>query len=327
MQNINNTLGKKAHSFSPKQRIGLLGGLALLMMVIFMTINLGSNLNYILWHRGWILLTMLVVGFSASISTVLFQSITHNRILTPSIMGFEALFVLIQTLIIFFCAITPHFWLFSLIKFGVETLLLVGFSVLLYRWLFALVHFNINMVLMVGIILGTLFRSASALLQRLLDPNEFSILQSRIFATFTRSAPELIMMSLVIIVIISLIIWHKRYQFDVLSLGRNQAINLGVEYSRAVTTTLLLVSILVAISTALVGPLTFLGLIVANIAYLITGSHQHRYILPVAFLLSVIALVGGQLILEYGLNMAGSLSVVLEFIGGILFIYLILKRL
>ncbi|WP_392553521.1 iron chelate uptake ABC transporter family permease subunit [Orbus wheelerorum] len=326
MQKIKEHSRLSSIKLSPKQRIGLLLFLVAVIMTLFMTINLGNNLHYILVRRGYILFTMVIVAFAASISTVLFQSVTNNRILTPSLMGFEALFILIQTLIVFFYSGTSSYWLFNIIKFIGESCLLVAFSVLLYRWLFSSVHFNINLILMIGIVLGTLFRSAATLLQRLLDPNEFSVLQSRMFATFTKTTPELIWFSALVVFFFGFILWRKRYLFDVLALGRSHAINLGVDYRRTVTTTLLLVSILVAVSTALVGPLTFLGLMVANLAYLLAGSCQHRYILPTAFLLAVIALIGGQLILEYGLHMAGSLSVVLEFIGGIFFIYLVLKR-
>lgn len=326
MPSVKHSLRLNRMQLSPKQRLGILLLLVLIVITIFMTINLGNNLHYILVRRGYILFTMVIVAFAASIATVLFQSVTNNRILTPSLMGFEALFILIQTIIVFFYNGTSSYWVFSIIKFIGESCLLVAFSVLLYRWLFSSVHFNINLILMIGIVLGTLFRSASTLLQRLLDPNEFSVLQSRMFATFTRAAPELIWFSAFVIFFFGFILWRKRYVFDVLALGRTHAINLGVDYQRIVTTTLLLVSILVAVSTALVGPLTFLGLMVANLAYLLAGSSQHRYILPTAFLLAIIALIGGQLILEYGLNMAGSLSVILEFIGGIFFIYLVLKR-
>lgn len=326
MLNVKHQSKINSFSLSQTQRLLLLFCLAVIVMIIFMTINLGHNLQYILIRRGYILFTMVLVAFSVSISTVLFQSVTNNRILTPSLMGFEALFILIQTLMMFFYTGAASYWLFSIIKFVIETSLLVAFSILLYRGLFVSVKFNINLVLMIGIIIGTLFRSVSALLQRLLDPNEFAVLQSRIFATFTRATPELIWFTALVVIILGVILWRKRYIFDVLALGRNHAINLGVNYNKTVITTLFFLSILVAVSTALVGPLTFLGLMVANLAYLIAGSSQHRFILPTAFLLAVIALIGGQLILEYGLNMAGSLSVVLEFIGGIFFIYLVLKR-
>lgn len=171
-----------------------------------------------------------------------------------------------------------------------------------------------------------MFRSFSNLLQRLMTPSEFAILQSRIFATFTRAEPVLIIFSLIIAGVIGLFLWRMRYRFDVLALGRDNAINLGVDYQKSVTIILLLVSVLVAISTALVGPFTFLGLLIANLAYSVSGSSQHRFLLPTAVLLGIIFLVGGQLFLAQVLNLVGALSIVIEFIGGSLFIFLLLKK-
>ncbi|WBM60440.1 iron chelate uptake ABC transporter family permease subunit [Providencia sp. PROV188] len=326
MEKVNSLSLPVKRTFTPIQRIGLLAALSVLSIILYMTINLGSNLAYILPHRGYIVLTMIIVAFGSGVSTVLFQTIANNKILTPSIMGLEALFILLQTIFVFYTDSFPVSWLLNIGKFLLESSLLVIFSVLLYRWLFISVKMNINLVLMVGIILGTLFRSVATLLQRLMDPNEFSILQSRMFATFTKGTPELILFTLVITVIVGVLLWRMRYCFDVLALGQANAVNLGINYRQQVTVILLLISVLVAISTALVGPLTFLGLMVANLAYYIAGSSQHRYLLPVSFLLGVIALVGGQLVLEYGLNKAGTLSVVLEFVGGIFFIYMVLRR-
>ncbi|MBG6241427.1 MAG: enterobactin ABC transporter permease [Candidatus Symbiopectobacterium sp. Dall1.0] len=311
---------------TPAKRLWLLGALALTTIVIFMTIKLGSNLQYILVHRGLTLATMLLVAFAASTSTLLFQTVTNNRILTPSIMGFENLFVLIQTLIIFVFGAKGIPWVGVSGKFLCEALLLVMFSAVLYRWLFLGRRDNLHLVLLVGIICGTLFRSASSLMQRLLTPTEFAVLQGRMFATFTRAVPELIALTALIVVMVAIVIWRRRFELDVLALGRNSAVNLGINFNRSVTLILLLVSVLVAVSTALVGPFTFLGFMVANLAYLVAGSSQHRILLPTAFLLGVISLVGGQLILEHLLNMAGALSVVIEFIGGTLFILLLLKK-
>nr|WP_246856738.1 iron chelate uptake ABC transporter family permease subunit [Brenneria sp. CFCC 11842] len=314
------------YALSPRRRLWLLGALALTAMAIFMTVNLGSNLRYILTHRGLMLATMLLVAFAASASTVLFQTVTNNRILTPSIMGFEALFILIQTILVFVFGVRGIPALGIQGKFFMEALLLVLFSAVLYRWLFTGNRNNLHLVLLVGIICGTLFRSMANLMQRLLDPSEFAIVQGRMFATFTRAAPELIGLSAAISALVAVMIWRMRFRFDVLALGRSTAINLGVDYKRSVTVILLLVSVLVAISTALVGPLTFLGFMVANLAYMIIGTSQHRFLLPAAFMLGIIALVGGQLILEHLLDMSGALSVVIEFIGGSLFILLLLKK-
>ncbi|OCG09624.1 enterobactin ABC transporter permease [Gilliamella apis] len=311
---------------SSRNTVLILLGIALFCVIFFMTFNLKGNISYILTHRTWIVLTMILVAFSAATSTLLFQTVTNNRILTPSIMGFESLFVLIQTVVIFFIDAQGIPYIGIVGKFIFESSLLILFSLFLYRGLFTKLKQNLHLVLLIGIILGTLFRSFSNLLQRLMTPTEFAVLQSRIFATFTRAEPVLIVFSLIIASIIGLFLWRMRFRFDVLALGRDNAINLGVDYQKSVTIILLLVSVLVSISTALVGPFTFLGLLIANLAYSISGSSQHRFLLPTAFLLGVIFLVGGQMFLERVLNMVGALSIVIEFIGGSLFIFLLLKK-
>ena len=311
---------------SSRKTVLILLGIALFCVIFFMTFNLRGNISYILTHRAWIVLTMILVAFCAATSTLLFQTVTNNRILTPSIMGFESLFVLIQTVVIFFIDAQGIPYIGIVGKFIFESSLLIIFSLFLYRGLFTKLKQNLHLVLLIGIILGTLFRSFSNLLQRLMTPTEFAVLQSRIFATFTRAEPVLIVFSLVIASIIGLYLWRMRFRFDVLALGRDNAINLGVDYQKSVTIILLLVSVLVSISTALVGPFTFLGLLIANLAYSISGSSQHRFLLPTAFLLGVIFLVGGQMFLERVLNMVGALSIVIEFIGGSLFIFLLLKK-
>lgn len=319
------SVNQKRYTISQK-RVFLLFILSLICISCFMTLNLKGNISYILMHRTWIVLTMILVAFAASTSTLLFQTVTNNRILTPSIMGFESLFVLIQTVVIFFIDTQGIPYIGIIGKFVFESLLLILFSLFLYRGLFTKLKQNLHLVLLIGIILGTLFRSFSNLLQRLMTPTEFAVLQSRIFATFTRAEPILIIFSLIIASVIGVFLWKMRFRFDVLALGRDNAINLGIDYQKSVTIILLLVSVLVAISTALVGPFTFLGLLIANLAYSISGSSQHRYLLPTAFLLGIIFLVGGQMFLERVLNMVGALSIVIEFIGGSLFIFLLLKK-
>ncbi|KGT95011.1 enterobactin ABC transporter permease [Erwinia typographi] len=318
--------GMRRRDSTPVRRLWLLAALALAAIVLFMTINLSGNLRYILVHRGLILATMLLVAFASGVATLLFQTVTNNRILTPSIMGLEALFILIQTATIFFIDAEGFRSLGVIGKFLGESLLLLIFSLALYRWLLTGLGLDLHKVLLIGLVFGTLFRSLSGLLQRLLAPGEFAVLQGRVFATFTRAPPEIIALASVIVLPIALAVWRLRYELDVLALGRSAALNLGVPYQQKTLTLLLLVSLLVAISTALVGPLTFLGLLIANLTYQIIGSHRHQYLLPGVFLTGTIALVGGQLVLERMLNMAGTLSVVIEFAGGALFLYLLIKK-
>ena len=153
----------RALSLTPK-RLLLLSIIALTAIVIFMTINLRGNIQYILVHRGLILATMLLVAFAAGVATVLFQTVTNNRILTPSVMGLEALFILIQTMLVFFVDAYGFRVLGIMVKFLFLSLLFLVFSVFRYRWLLTGVGINLHKVLLVGLVCGTLFRSLSSLM-------------------------------------------------------------------------------------------------------------------------------------------------------------------
>ena len=132
--------------------------------------------------------------------------------------------------------------------------------------------------------------------------------------------------STIIVIAVSLVAFRLGHTFDVLALGRSQAINLGVPYKRTVVTILMLVSVLVAVSTALVGPITFFGLLVASLAHGLVGTSRHKFVLPAAVLLSIIFLVGGQTVLERVFAFDTALSIIIEFLGGIVFIFLVLRR-
>ncbi|WP_323959458.1 iron chelate uptake ABC transporter family permease subunit [Arthrobacter sp. JZ12] len=295
------------------------------LVVTFMTIDLKGNLGYVLPLRANKVAAMLLVAYAVGISTVLFQTVTGNRILTPSIMGFDALYILLQTFLAFTIGTQALMTMGAGTRFILEVVLMVGFSWLLYRWLFVGGGKSLHLVLLVGIVFGTLFRGISSLLQRLIDPSEFVVLQDLFFASFNNVDSSLLGVSALTILAASIAGWRIRNRFDVLALGRETAVNLGVNHRTTVTQVLVICSVLVAVSTALVGPITFFGLLVASVAYQLCSVFRHRYVLPIAVLLGAIALLGGQLTLERIFGFDTALSIVIEFIGGIVFIALLLK--
>ena len=115
-------------------------------------------------------------------------------------------------------------------------------------------------------------------------------------------------------------------KLDVLSLGKEQAINLGLDYDGLVKKMLVAVSILVSVSTALVGPITFLGILVTNLAYQMLKDYRHRIIIPTAILISLVALIGGQFLVERVFEFNTTIGVIINFIGGLYFIYILLKE-
>ena len=309
----------------PAILIPVLGVIALLAAVAFMTIGAKGSWSFILSFRGTKLAAMVLVAYSIAVSTVLFQTVTNNRILTPSIMGFDALYILIQTVIVFFFGAVHIDWIGPNMRFITETVVMVLFAGSLYYWLFSGAARSLHLVMLVGIICGVFFRSLSNLMQRMLDPDLFAVLQDRFFASFNTINADILTLSAIIVAAVSLYGWRLLHVFDVLALGREPAINLGVDHRRVVRLILLMVTVLVAVSTALVGPITFFGLLVANLAYMLAGSGKHRVVLPIAVLLAIICIVGGQTILERAFAFNTALSVIIEFLGGLVFIILLVR--
>ncbi|WP_274631296.1 iron chelate uptake ABC transporter family permease subunit, partial [Arvimicrobium flavum] len=317
--------GPARAAFGQRTVLALLGLLALAAVIAFMTLGANGRWDFVLPFRGVKLAGMVLVAYAVAVSTILFQTVTHNRILTPSIMGFDALYGLIQTLLVFQLGPTLVQNTDSRLLFLGEVAAMVLFSGLLYRWLFAGGRRSLHLLLLVGVITGVLFRSISGFLQRIIDPNEFAILQDRLFASFNIAETDLLTVSAILIGVASVAGWRIMHRFDVLALGREMAVNLGVDYTRTVSIVLVIVAILVSVSTALVGPVTFFGLLVASLAWQIMPSHRHVHVLPAAVLIAVICVVGGQVVLERILAFDSVLSIVIEFVGGLIFLGLLLK--
>jgi iron complex transport system permease protein len=304
----------------------ILSVLALASIVLFMTLGAKGSWSFILPFRGKKLLGLILVAYSVAVSTVLFQTVTNNRILTPSIMGFDALYVLIKTSIVFFLGVGALTSISGEWQFIFSLVAMVTFSGFLFRWLFLGEERSLHLLVLVGIIFGTLFRSFSNLMQRMMDPGAFNVLQDTLFASFSTTDPSLLGISSVIVGVVSVVGYRLMHVYDVLNLGRAHAINLGVDYKRTVAIILVLVSVLVSVSTALVGPVTFFGLLVVTLAHSLIGNSLHRFVLPASILLGIIALVGGQTLLERVFAFDTALSIIIEFLGGVVFIALVLRR-
>lgn len=304
----------------------ILAIIAALFCGLYLFQGLNGSYDYALPRRGIKVLAMVITGVAIAYSTVIFQTITHNRILTPSIMGLDSLYLLLQTVIIFFFGSGHMMIINKHVNFVLSIGAMVIFALILYRFLFRGGKQPIYFLLLVGIIVGTFFGSITTFLQVLIDPNEFMLVQDKMFASFNNVSGELVWWALAIVVITFIVGWRSINELDVLSLGRDTAINLGISYDKVVKTMLILSSVLIAVSTALVGPITFFGLIVANLSYQFFKTYKHSVLIAGASVMSVIALVGGQWVVERIFTFSTTLSVIINFVGGIYFIYLLLKE-
>lgn len=309
-----------------KAKLGLLAAVAIILVAVFLFIDLGGSWHYAFPRRIKKVLAIILTGGAIALSTTVFQTVTNNRILTPSVMGLDSLYILIQTTVIFvFGSFTLH-TLGSNVNFLINVAAMILFSGVLYRILFKREGNNIYFLLLIGMIFGTLFSSMSSFMEVLIDPNEFQYVADKMFASFNNVKTELLVLSFIVVAITLLYFARFAKYLNVLALGREQAINLGVNYDYVVKRLLIIVAVLISVATALVGPITFLGLLVVNVAYEVMKTYRHSLLITASVLISIIALVGGQLVVERVFTFSTTLSVIINFIGGVYFIYLLLKE-
>ncbi|MDY2883589.1 MAG: iron chelate uptake ABC transporter family permease subunit [Romboutsia timonensis] len=323
--------GKKIIKGDRKQNLHmpiiLLSLMILVSSVLFllMGINQGS-MDYALSKRIPRLIAIILTGGCIGFSTIIFQTITDNRILTPNVMGIDSLYVAIQTVLIFVFGSTSTFVSNKKINFLICLVFMILGTYLLYKLIFKRDNANIIFVLLIGMICGTFFRSLSSFMQMVIDPNEYLVLQNKLFASFNNVNVDILFLSIVLVLLMIPFVWDDIKYYDVMSLGKDQAINLGVDYDNLMKKSFIIIAILIAISTSLVGPLTFLGILVANITREMMKTYKHSYLITVSILVSIFTLVFGQLLMERILKLSTPVSVVINMIGGIYFMYLLYKE-
>lgn len=271
-------------------------------------------------------IAMAVVAVCQAVATVAFQTVTNNRIITPSIMGFESLYVAIHTSTVYFLGAAGLNNARTLEMFVIQLVLMVGLSLILYTWLLAGDNPNMHAMLLVGIVLGGGLGSVSTFMQRLLTPSEFDVLTARLFGSVNNADPAYYPLAVPLVLVAAGLMYVNSRRLNVLGLGRDVAVNLGVSHKKHAVFTLVLVSVLMAVSTALVGPMTFLGFLVATLAYQFADTYDHRYVFPMAALLGYCILAGAYFIMNHIFYAQGVVSIIIELVGGLTFLIVVLRK-
>ncbi|EPW9668693.1 enterochelin ABC transporter permease CeuC [Campylobacter coli] len=307
-----------------RKKILILAFLTLIMALVFVFAGLKDFDEYALKNRFLQIAAIVIVAICIAISTVIFQTLCNNKILTPAIIGLDSLYMLLQSALVFSLGSANLSVYRNDINFLITLACMVVFSLGLYKILFSSDK-SIYLIMLLGLIFGTLFSTLSSFFEILIDPDEFMIIQRRMFASFDNVAFDVL--ALAYIVTLLSFIWIFRYMkfLDPLSLGKDLSINLGINYQKISKHLMIIIAILTSISTALVGPITFLGLLVVNITYELFKTAKHSILLLACILISILALLGGVFFVSRIFDYNTTISVIINFLGGIYFIYLVLK--
>ncbi|MDY3006820.1 iron chelate uptake ABC transporter family permease subunit [Anaerococcus porci] len=285
-----------------------------------------SSYKIIVKNRMNTIIAITIASVCQALSTISFQSITNNRVITPSLLGFEAVYSTIHTAMMFFFGVSAFLAFRDVSSFVLQIAIMVVLCLLLYGFMLNGKYANIHYMLLIGVVIGTGLRSLSAFMRRILSPSEFDILQAKLFASVSKSDPSYFKIAIPIVLISSLILFLYANKLNVLSLGKDIAVNLGLNYKRLANLILILVSILMSVSTALVGPMTFFGFLSASITYEICKSFDHKYLFIMAILLAFSILSLSYFLMFHVFSAQGVVTIIIELFGGLLFLSVILRK-
>ena len=303
--------------------------IAIIIVAAFLFIGVKFHnhklLRYAMKLRIPKVIAMIITAFAIGAATIIFQSVINNTIVTPCLLGMNALYTLIHTSVVFVLGSGSILFTNDNLSFLVDLVLMGIIATVVYSWLFKMTGHNVLYVLLVGTVLTSFFSSIQSTLTRVMDPNEYDTLLTSLVASFSNINSGIIIFSVIILALIGVIFRKEFALLDVITLGKEQAINLGVDYDRCIRRLLLAITLCIAVATAMVGPISFLGLIIANISRQLLKTYRHTQLIAGAALMGVIALIGGQFIVERVFVYSIPISVFITVAGGIYFLYLILK--
>ena len=304
--------------------------LAVVAAAAYMLVEVNFNNErlffYALKLRTPKLIVMVITAFVIGGASLVFQSVINNTIVTPCLLGMNSLYTLIHTAVVFCAGSTSVLANNANASFAVDLVIMGITATVIYGWLFKKTNYNVLYVLLIGTVLTSFFSSIQSTLTRVMDPNEYDNLLSTLVASFSNVNSEIIVFSVVVLGALIFVLRKDLALLDVITLGRQQAVNLGVDYDRTIRRLLLGVTICIAVATAMVGPISFLGLIIANLSRQLLQTFRHGQLILGSALFGMIVLVAGQLIVEHVFTYSIPVSVFITVGGGIYFLYLLLTR-
>lgn len=295
------------------------------LAIVFIFIGSGLDFDYVIPKRLLRLATIILGGVCVAFSSIIFQTIVGNRILTPSIMGYEAVYLLWQVMLLYLMGTQTLSWFSSNGNFFISMLVMLLYSWLIHQWLLRRKRSDVFQLLLIGLVLTMVMGTAIQFFQLKISPGEFSIFQGLSYASFNRVHPTALIYAAFVAVIVFLLLRKTFPILDVLILGREQSISLGIDHHKYVQFYLALIALLVAISTSLIGPTAFMGVFIANIAYALVGSLRHKFTLAIGSAIAIVIFIVAQILVEHVFNYKTTVSILVNLVCGVYFLTLMVR--
>lgn len=316
----------------------IIGGTALvlvILVVLFSTIgsvnlSLGEIISSLIHQDNSMVMTIVykmrlprnvlavLIGANLAASGVLLQSVMKNPLADPGITGVSSgASVAAIIILLLMPQLSGALPLFAFVGGAIACAL-----VFIMAWKNGL---RPERIVLAGVAINTILGGFISLLSTLFSDR----IQSAILwlngslATKTWSHVDMLFLYSLIGLGLSLFLIRSA---NVLQLGDESAKNLGFNVSRTRLVISAVAVFLAAISTAVVGIISFIGLIVPHIARLLMGS-DHKYTIPFSMVLgAIVLLIADTLARTIGGSIEIPVGVITSIVGGPFFLYLLRKR-
>lgn len=295
------------------------------LALAFLFLGANFDFNYVIPKRLARLAAIVIGGVCVAVSSIVFQTIAGNRILTPAVMGYEAVYLLLQSLLILAMGMHSVVLLGQNGNFVVSIALMLAYSWAIHYWLFRDGKNNVYFLLLLGFVLTMVIATFTQFIQLRISPGEFAILQGFSQASFNKAQPAQLLTSALLVGAACVAVLKTLPALDVLALGREQAISLGIDYRRMVQLQLALIAVLVAVSTSLLGPTAFMGIFVANTSYALARTARHRVTLPLGCAIAIVIFLAAQLLVEHVFNYRTTVGILVNLVCGAYFLALMVR--
>ena len=241
-------------------------------------------------------LSAIGVGAGLAVCGVLLQTLFHNPIVGPNVLGISS-----------GASLGIAFGIMGSAAFGIQ---LSTWSLSLYGWIGALLISILvlifsekvrqhSSVLLFGVIISGVAGAGTTLLEYLCPSVE---LKKYIYWSMGSLHDVSLMQSLVMLFITLLILSFFYFfagKLDLMLLEHFEAINLGLDVKKVRFWAIAWVSIFVSIATVLVGSIAFVGLMVPHLARWMLKDYQHRKIIIISAILGALVVVVCDLLSSY----------------------------
>ncbi|WP_018247960.1 FecCD family ABC transporter permease [Orenia marismortui] len=270
----------------------------------------------------------ILVATGLAISGTVLQAITKNDLADPGILGINSGAALAVVIYIYYMNGNVYAGISNTTIFTMPLIALLGavlgsFLIYTFAWKKGI---NATRLILIGIGINAAFQALLIVFQLKFTTQEFNRVMVWTSGSIWGSNWKYVFTILPWLLFFIVLTFYKSRYLDVLNLGDELSIGLGVEVEKERRVLLLASVALAGVATAVAGSISFLGLISPHISRRLVGA-KHKMLIPTASLVGTLLLLAADTIAR---NLLAPIElpvgIVMSIIGVPYFIYLMIKE-